>query len=174
MSTEKAPAKGSNLFPANDTANRTPSAPTERKRGITASYRSGDGLFGYTPSYHKEADTLWQDWDKAMADPNNPARKTYEAKRREGQERDNRIHAKPVSKLEADKLKAERAKAEAQSHLIPKGPGAAYVRSSIESERERRIHHLDKRLGRQQGNATRCFNPASKAQIRGPMRGPER
>jgi hypothetical protein len=164
MSTEKPPSNGSRLFLSNDTP----------ARGITSAYRTGEGLYGHTPRYHKEHDTLWQGWDKALADPDNPGAKTYEAKRREGEARDQRIHAKPVSKLHVDQLKAERAKPQAQSHLTPNGPGAAHVRSAKESERERKIHFQEKRLDRQQGAAQQGFNPASKAQKRGPIRGPER
>lgn len=160
MSTERTPPNSSRLFPNQSTPKRDPNRDA--------------GLFGYTPQYAKNEGKLFKDWDRIMADPNNPARKVYEAKRQEGEERHARIHAKPASKLEADKLKAERAKAQARSHLIPRGPSAAYVRSSLESERERRIHHLDKCLGRQQGKAERGFNPASKGQTKGAMRGPER
>lgn len=169
MTSDKNPGAGweNNSVPAR-------SAQNPKQRGITHGYQSGDGLNGTVPSYHKEAGTLWQGWDKAMADKNHQGTRTFEQKRREGMERDQRIHQKPVSKLEVDRLKAERAKAKAQSHLIMKGPDGAYIRSATQSERECKIGVQEKALNRQKGRAQKGFERSSSGKTRFPIRGPTR
>jgi len=147
---------------------------SEERRGIASACRTNEGLYGHTPSYHKHAETLWTEWDKVINNPHHPGTQIYEQKRREGSERHARVHQTPVSKLEIDRLKAERAKAQAQLHLTPNGSDAAYIRTQQEAEREQRIDFQEKRLALQKGLSRRDFEPASKAQVRGPMRGPSR
>lgn len=151
---------------------RSPGAGNER--GITHSFQTAEGLHGKPPSFHKEANTLWQGWDQAIANSNHPGTRTLEGKRKQGQEIDDRVHRTPVSRPQIDHLKAERDKAQLHSRLIPKGPGVAHVHSAQHSERERTISFQEKRLARQQDVARSSFDASSKAQIKGPMRSPDR
>jgi len=139
-------------------------SPGPKRRGITAAYQTGSGLFGDTPQYQKEAETLRKAWENKERDP----------KSREAFERDARIHKKPVSRLQINNMKAQRQKPGVQSRLIPKGPGAAPSRNAQDAERERKIHFQEKRLGRQQGIAKQDFKRSNRSQFRGPMQGPQR
>lgn len=148
-------------------------------RGVTSAYRTGEGLNGHTPSYHKEADTLrrgwdWQAFDKALSNSNHPGTQVYEAQRAKGERIDREVHEKPSSRLQIDQLKAERAKAIPAPQLTPNGPENVQSRSQVEYVRERKIHHQERQLRRQQGRAQHSFEAANLNRPSPSVRGPSR
>lgn len=156
-----------------------PRSDQAKSRGITSAYRTGEGLNGSTPSYHKEADTPRRGWDrqafdKALANTNHPGTQVYATQRAKGERIDREVHKKPSSRLQIDQLKAERAKAIPAPQLTPSGPVNAQSRSQVEYVRERKIHHQEKQLKRQQGRAQLGFEAANAPRPSRSVRGPSR
>ncbi|MDF2368868.1 hypothetical protein [Sneathiella sp.] len=72
-------------------------------------------------------------------------------------DRDARIHEKPVSKLELKAREKRRATPASQNNLTPDGFDVQAVNEAVESENERRIHIIQKRLNRQKDKARNDF-----------------
>lgn len=80
---------------------------------------------------------------------------------REAFERDCRIHQTPVSKAELEARKKLRALPKLVHEPSPDGGVGREVDHSEHSENERRIHFLQKRLGRIAGKAREAFKDRS-------------
>lgn len=77
---------------------------------------------------------------------------------REAFERDRRIHETPVSKIELKARKKLRALPKVVLEPTPDGTIGSSTHTREHSENERRIHFLEKRLGRVVGQAMDQFN----------------
>lgn len=84
--------------------------------------------------------------------------KQYKDAQKSAFERDARIHQSPVSKMELDAL-LQRRKVPVKTHdLTPGGATQQNVNHEINSENERRINQIQKRLNRQKYKLTRDFS----------------
>lgn len=80
---------------------------------------------------------------------------------REAFKRDRRIHQTPVSKAELEAREKLRSLPRVVHELTPDGMGGHEVDQAAQSENERRIHFLQKRLGRIAGKAREAFRHRS-------------
>lgn len=84
--------------------------------------------------------------------------KQYKDAQKKAYERDARIHQAPVSKMELEAL-LQRRKVPVKTHnLTPDGATQQNVNHEINSENERRINYVQKRLDRQRNKLTRDFS----------------